>query len=112
MTAAADVVREVVADLLPAAAMTWDADETEVTVRVFAGDELLCTAYVPPDATAREAVLHVGSVVQDAVIERLRRAVPACPGHEHPAALRTTDGGVAWCCPDGQDVLTAYAVPG
>lgn len=107
----AEVVKQIVLDLLPDATVTWETGTVDVTVRVEVGGEVVCTASVPNDSSARDAVAHVANVVQDAAIERRGEAVPSCPGHPHAAVLLVTDAGVAWACPSEGGVIRAYAVP-
>ena len=105
------VVEQMVLDLLPDATVTWDLDAGGVSAHVEVDGEIVCTAAVPVDTSARDAVAHVANVAQDAVIERLGEAVPACPGHPHAAVVRTTTAGVAWACPSEGGVIRTYAVP-
>lgn len=111
MTHLTTVAGQVVDDLLPGAAVSWEPDRGGRTIRVEAGGELVCTAYVSNDVATREAVAHIANVVQDAAVERRGLAVPDCPGHPHAAVLRTTEHGVAWACPATGATLREYAVP-
>jgi hypothetical protein len=59
----------------------------------------------------REAAAYLAGVFQGVLAERLGGApLPACPGHPHAAAVRTTPGGVGWHCPATGAVLRAYRV--
>jgi hypothetical protein len=95
---AESVVRRVVGDLLPDARVTFDVTDG-LRVTVAAGNEVVCVVYADGDAPVADVAVHVGNVVQAAAIESLGRAVPACPGHVHPAELRVSGDEITWVCP-------------
>jgi hypothetical protein len=52
----------------------------------------------------RDAAAYIGRVFRDV----LDATLPACPGHDHPGALRTVPDGVGWHCPATGTLLRSY----
>ncbi|GAA3000050.1 hypothetical protein [Actinokineospora diospyrosa] len=70
-------------------------------VRVTVGDDRVSeVVYLALTVPLADAVAAMASQVQDHAIEAYwGRALPACPGHQHPLSPRVVGCGVRWVCP-------------
>lgn len=60
--------------------------------------------YFSADVPREHAVAVMAGQIQDHAIEETHgRALPPCPGHQHPLTNRWVNGVASWVCPRGAD---------